>query len=38
MEILKLKPVFKQYIWGGNNIKKIYKKDIRKSRCFFGGY
>ena len=27
MEILKLKPVFKQYIWGGNNIKKIYKKD-----------
>ena len=27
MEIIKLSPVFKQYIWGGDNIKKIYGKD-----------
>lgn len=27
MEIIKMKPCFKQYIWGGDNIRKIYGKD-----------
>lgn len=27
MEIIKMKPCFKQYIWGGDNIRKVYGKD-----------
>lgn len=27
MKLLKLKPTFKQCIWDGNNIKKVYKKE-----------
>lgn len=27
MKPIKMKPVFKQYIWGGDNLKKVYGKD-----------
>lgn len=27
MEVIKMRPVFKQYIWGGDNLNKVYDKD-----------
>ena len=35
MEILKLKPAFKDYIWGGTNLKEKYGKKKRKKIKFY---